>query len=173
MHRTTVSLLLLTAALAACADDPSEPRPGPQSQYELTVTGAVTETAAGKAWFGSDTDENGQPIFALLLGEDTSRHVVIAARAGTTRPAPGSYPIVETQSSATDWAAVHILSDDDELLGLFASTAGTLTVTESSAEVFSGTLQFDAAGFMGEAVDSVRVTASFTATAAPAGTQLR
>lgn len=160
-------LVMLTAALSGCGDDgPSEVIPI-EAAYELDVTGALTERASGKAYFGSDEDENGQPIFALLLGDDTSRHLVIAGTPGEARPAAGSYTIIDPDQSQSGWSLLHVISGGDELLGVFVATDGTLTITESTSDVLRGELEFVAAGFMGTAEDSITVTASFVAV--PAG----
>lgn len=162
------TLVMLAAVLTACGDDdPSDVAPI-AAAYELEVSGAVTETASGKAYFGTDEDELGRPIVALLLGDDTSRHLVIAAREGATRPAEGDYAIVDPEESESGWSLLHIISDGDELLGMFTATAGTLTITESTEDVLRGTLEFDAVGLLGVTEDSVAVSGSFVAVPAPA-----
>ena len=162
------TLVTLATVLAGCGDDdPSDVTPI-AAAYELEVSGAVTETASGKAYFGTDEDELGQPILALLLGDDTSRHLVIAARQGAARPAEGEYAIVDPEQSESGWSLLHIISDGDELLGMFTATRGTLTITESTEDVLRGTLEFDAVGLLGVAEDSVAVSGSFVAVPATA-----
>ena len=162
------TLVTLVTVLAGCGDDdPSDVTPI-EAAYELEVSGAVTETASGKAYFGTDEDELGQPILALLLGDDTSRHLVIAARQGVTRPAEGEHAIVDLEQSESGWSLLHIISDGDELLGMFTAIRGTLTITESTEDVLRGAIEFDAVGLLGVAEDSVAVSGSFVAVAATA-----
>lgn len=156
-------LAILVAALPGCGDDdPSDVTPI-EAAYALDVSGAVTEQATGKAYFGTDEDELGQPVFALLLGDDTSRHIVMAGKDGAARPGPGEYAIVDPEQGESGWTLLHIISDGDELLGMFVANRGTLTITESTADVLRGTLEFDAVGVMGTAEDSVAVAGSFVA----------
>lgn len=164
LHRALVPLLLLsTAVTAGCdGDDPGEVSPV-ESAFTLDIDGAITERASGRAYFGSDEDANSQPIFAILLGDDTSRHLVIAAVPGASRPGPGSYTIIDPESSQAGWELLHMVSEDDELLAMFIATTGTLTITESEDDVVRGSLEYDASGFFGTAEDSVAVTAEFVA----------
>ena len=155
--------LLLAAALVGCGDaGPSEVIPI-EAAYTLDVNGALTERASGEAYFGSDQDEQGQPIFVLLLGDDTSRHLLIAGKPGATRPGTGQHAIVDPDRTQSGWSLIHMVSDGDELLGMFVATAGTLTITESTEDVLRGSLEYAAVGFMGTAEDSIAVDAEFVA----------
>lgn len=153
--------LALALAVMACGDTTTPPEPI-IAEFTLDIDGAVTETARGPAYFGSDEDENGEAMWALLLGADTSRHVVIAGKAGATRPGTGSYAITGTPSGS-GWRLLHILSDGDELVGMFMGETGTVVITESSDEVVRGTIEFEAAGALGQTAGSLEVTGSFVA----------
>lgn len=168
MKRIILACLLLSAGvLAACGDDdPAAPTPV-LSEFQLSVTGDVTETATGPAWFGADVDDDGEPVFALLLGQDTSRHLVIAGRSGSARPGTGSYAIREPDAAAGAWSLLHLLSDGDELLGMFVADSGTVTITESTPQLLRGSMEFHATGVLGQEDATVRVTGTFRAAPAP------
>jgi hypothetical protein len=168
MLRPIAIPVLLAATVLACSDDPSGPEPI-QGSYELSITGAFSETARGTAWFGTDTDENEDPMFVVILGDETTRHVLLLGRAGEEQPAAGSYHIVAPGPNQTDWTVLHVVADGEDLLGMFSSTSGTLTITESSAEQLRGTIAFSAVGVVGQAADSIAGTGSFTAVPAPQG----
>lgn len=170
MFRTSLVILTVAAAAAACSDsdDPQGPNPV-ASEYALEIDGAVTENAAGPAYFGSDVDENSQPVWMILMGEDTSRHLVLAGKPGSDRPGTGSYAVVDPAGTAAGWNVVHLLSDGDELLGMFIAESGTVTITASSADEVRGTIEFEAAGMIGTAMDTLQVSGRFTAVPAPAG----
>ena len=168
MYRRITMLMLLALAAGCGDDDPSSPLPLPESSFELEITGAVTESASGNALFGSDTDPEGNPLFALVLGDDTTRHTITAGIPGTSRPGTGTFEITAPEAGENGWTLVHIISDGDELLGLFVAESGTLTITESTADVLRGTLEFQATGFLGEDSDSMSVAGSFTAVRATA-----
>lgn len=155
----SIALLAFTGMTAACDDDSTGPVVN--GTFQLEVTGALAETADGPAWFGSDVDDDGEPVFALLLGEEDSRHLVIAGRQGSTRPAVGTYTIGEN-----GWDVVHIVSDDDELLGLFYAVEGEITITTSSSSSLRGTIDFVATGILGE--EEAEIEGSITFEAAPA-----
>lgn len=157
----SIGLLALTTAAAACDSDSTGP--DAQGSYDLEVTGAFTETAEGPAWFGSDVNEDGDPVFVLMFGDDTSRHLVIAGREGASRPDVGTFAIEEG-----GWELLHVVSDDDELLGMFYATEGEITITSSSSSRIQGTIEFVATELLGE----TEVTGSVTFDAVLAPTTL-
>ena len=153
----SIGLLAFTAAAAACDSDSTGP--GAQGSYDLEVTGAFTETAEGPAWFGSELNDDGDPVFMLLFGDESSRHLVIAGREGATRPDVGTHAIEEGS-----WDLLHVVSDGDELLGMFYATEGQITITSSSSGRIRGTIEFVASELLGE----TEVTGSITFDAVPA-----
>jgi hypothetical protein len=174
MYRTALSFLMISAmALTACGDDDLQSPPVVEPEFELTISGAVEETASGPAWFGSDVDDDGNPVFMLLMGQDTSRHLVMVGKSGSVRPEPGSYDIVDVESTASGWTAMHLVSEDDELVGMFFAESGTLTITESSSEVLRGSMEFEGVGFVGASAQAaITVTATFVAAPAENGAAL-
>ncbi|HSJ32830.1 MAG TPA: hypothetical protein VK933_15425 [Longimicrobiales bacterium] len=154
-----MSIGLLAFTAAACDSDSTGP--DTQGSYDLEVTGAFTETAEGPAWFGSDVNEDGDPVFMLLFGDEMSRHVVLAGREGASRPDVGAYAIEEGS-----WELLHVISDDDELLGMFYATEGEITITSSSSSRIRGSIEFVATELLGEAEVTGSIT--FDAVLAPA-----
>ncbi len=164
MNTRTLIALLTAASLAACGDDDGGTGTDPVTpSYELDVTGALTETASGKAYFGTDTDGEGEPIFALLLGDENARHIVFAAKPGAARPGTGTYAFVDPESTQSGWTLLHFVSQGETLLGMFVAESGTLTITQSTPDVLKGTLEVRATGLMGEAPGVVELEGSFTA----------
>ena len=169
MLRRILMTMAAAAAVAACGDDDSQSPVPVAAEYALAIEGALTETATGPAYFGTDTDGEGGDVWVLIMGQDTSRHLVVAGRAGSARPAPGSYPIVDPSGPAAGWTLVHVVSNGDELLGLFLAESGTVRIDASSAQEVRGTLDFEAVGVLGEVVDTIQVSGTFRAAPAPAG----
>ena len=153
----SMGLLAFTTAAAACDSDSTGP--DVQGSYDLEVTGAFTETAEGPAWFGSDVNDDGDPVFVLMFGDESSRHLVIAGRDGASRPGVGTHAI-----EVGGWELLHVISDDDELLGMYYATEGEITITSSSASIIRGTIDFVATELLGETA----VTGSITFEAVPA-----
>lgn len=160
-RKTFVYLMIAASAMAACGDDAAGPEPV-AGEFELTVDGAVTETVEGPAYFGSDVNDDGEPVFLLILGQDTSRHLVMVAQAGASRPRPGTYEI-EAPTAAADWTALHLITDEDELLGMFVAETGTLTITESTSAGIRGSLEFTGAGLWGLEDGELEVSGTFVA----------
>jgi hypothetical protein len=163
MHTTKVlSIVGLSLALAACDDGPTQPL---ETGYDITVTGDFAARVRGEAFFGSDTDESGAPIFAILLGQDTSSHTILMGRSGTQAPVRGEYPVGEESG----WTAIYILSAGDELAGVLVADSGRITIAESAATRMRGTVDLYASGLIDDddGLASVRVTGTFSARPAP------
>lgn len=156
----SIGLLAVTMTAAACDSDSTGP--DAQGSYDLEVTGAFTETAEGRAWFGSDVNDDGDPVFMLLFGDESSRHLVIAGREGASRPDVGTHVIEEGS-----WDLLHVISDDEELLGMFYATEGEIIITSSSSSRIRGTIEFVATELFGEG-ETVTGSITFDAVPAPA-----
>lgn len=164
MYRLRFKSLMLVTALLACGDDPIAPDPD-AATFTLRITGALTETATGPAFFGSDEDAGGDPAWVLLLGEEDGRHVVVAGKEGAGRPGTGTYTLAAAPGAGGEWTLAHIVGDGDELLGMFLAESGSVTLTESSDQEIRGTLSFRAVDALTS--DTLRVTGSFVAVPAP------
>lgn len=148
-------------AVAACGDSATEPNQE-SFTYDLTVTGGLEAELSGPAFFGADTDEENNEVFSILMGSDTSSYIVMLAREGTTRPAVGTYEIADAEATGEQWAAMVFASEGEELIDIFVSEGGELTITESSTQRLRGSLEFTATGFLGAAAEPVEITVSGT-----------
>lgn len=157
-----LSIVGLSLALAACDDGPTQPV---ETGYDITVTGDVAARVRGEAFFGADTDESGAPVFAILLGQDTSSHTILMGRSGAQAPVPGEYRVGQED----EWSAIYILSSGDELAGVLVADSGRITIAESSATRLRGTVDLYASGLIDDddGLASVRVTGTFSARPAP------
>lgn len=166
------TLAAASLLMTGCGDD------GPTdvastATFNMTVSGAVAATAQGPAHFGATTGEDGSPAFMLVLGGETSDHLVALFRAGSARPEVGTYEFstpAQGNPPAGKWGGAYFVGEGDELLGLFGATSGTLTITESSNRKVKGTFQFTGDGLFGTDTDEpaqVMVTGSFDAAPAP------
>ena len=159
-HPLSIALITLAGALAACDSDST----GPDEEagtYELEVTGTFNETGEGPAWFGSEVNDDGNPVFMVLLGDENSRHAVFLATEGATRPDVGTYEI-----GLEGWELIHIVSNDEELLGMFIAQDGEIRITASSSSALRGEVDYVASGVFNEE-EAVTGTITFDAVPAP------
>lgn len=161
-----IPAVTLALAIVACDDGPTEPA---RTGYDVTVSGDIAARARGQAFFGSDTDETGAPIFGIVLGSDTSSHTILMAKEGTDAPGRGEYRIRTPGTGGAGWDAAYILSEGDELLGVLVADSGRIVITESSASRLSGTIDLWATGLVEDGeMTQVRLSGTFTALPAPA-----
>lgn len=157
--RTTL-VLALAAVMTACGDDATEPEV--TSSFEMQVTGSLTESAEGLAYFGVGDDEEGDPVWSIVLEDDAGRHTIVTAVPGTSRPAVGTYDLAGSENDS-DWLLLHIVGDGDELLDVFVVDSGSITIAESTSRAVRGTLEFNATGSFGTGPSEIEVTAAFVA----------
>lgn len=162
----SIALLAFTGVAAACDNDATGP--DNEGTFQLQLSGALVETAEGPAWFGADENEEGEPVFMLLFGDENSRHIVIAGRQGSARPGVGTYAIGEN-----GWEVLHFVSDDEELLGFFYGVEGEISITSSSSSHLRGTIDFRGTGLLGETDEEIEGSISFEAVRAPAASAMR
>lgn len=160
-HSLSMALIALTGALAACGSDSTGPDEELSGSFELEVSGTFNETGEGPAWFGSEVNDQGDPVFMLLLGDENSRHAVFLATEGATRPDVGTYEI-----GLEGWELLHIVSDDEDLLGMFMAHEGEIRITASSSTALRGEIDFVASGVFNEE-EVVTGTITFDAVPAP------
>lgn len=159
----SIAMLALVGVAAACDSDDSTGPGQTAGSYDVTITGAIAESAQGPAWFGSDVNDDGDPVFALVMGDEDSRHLVIAGKMGSARPAVGTHPI-----SAVSWDLVHMVTDGEDLIGMFLATEGEINITHSSTDALRGTIDFVATGLFGQEQDQITGTIEFDARRATA-----
>ena len=170
-HLSFLTLALTLTSLAACGDD-KDPiaGPAPSKTYSASVTGDLSKSLTGPAAFGADTVDGGEAVFAVTLGDPDSDDVLVLVRSGSARPGAGTYPLSgPLDGTPSEWSAIYIIGDGDELVGLFTAESGTLTITESSAQRLKATFQMEAVGYMAgdfETEVSITVSGSFDAGAA-------
>lgn len=160
MTRLSLALTALAAtALLACGDSPSEVEH--PFRFQLNVTGDMTAALEGRALFASDSDENGQPVFAVLLMNEDEESMVLFSKAGAARPPAGTFSFA-ADPAAGEWAAVLTSTRGEELLGFFIAEAGSITITETTPTRVRGSVQFTASGFTGDLATPATVTVSGT-----------
>lgn len=167
MNRTVLAALAIMT-LAACGDDATGPVDNDYS-YEVTVSGDMEAEFSGLAFFGSDTDDDGDAAFAILLGGQTDDDVITVMRDGAARPGVGTYDIGVPEEGSEDFVGMLITATGEELEGVFISVEGELTITESSATRLVGTVDFTATGFLGDDIEeelTVRIEGTFRARSA-------
>ena len=168
MKRARLVVLAIMLGMMGCGDE-DPVGPGQDGSFELTVTGALEATTAGPAWFGSDVDPEAGERWVLLLGDGGGDgHMVVAGRPGITRPTAGTYPLTAPDEANPGWTLVHLVTDAEELLGMFVADQGTVTLTSSSSGEVAGQLNFRAVDLLTGGSDTVFVTGSFVARPAPA-----
>lgn len=157
----------ITLAVSACDDDsPTDPVLG-DGAYRLEVEGDVERTLTGNAFFGAEEDENGEPIFAIMLGSESAEDVVMVGVSGTTRPAAGSYHIEPGEVQEGDWVGLYVLGAGDELEGFLVADSGTVVLSESGNDVIKGSVLLYLSGFVEGELGEVVVEGEFDARPAP------
>ena len=180
--RSTVRrvLMAITVLCAACGgDDDGLTGPGDiafEANYTATVSGAVTQTIAGTAIFGTGTDpESGEQAWIVYLVTDPNSPLSAGSSVfffGLGAPDIRSYTLEDFSQTGDVFpdggvAAFVLVYDGQTLDGIFNSTGGSLTVSSLSETRMDGTFSFSATGtaFVGgtPADGSVTVQGSFEA----------
>lgn len=157
----------LTLAATACDDDsPTNPVLG-DGAYRLEIEGDVERTLTGNAFFGAEEDENGETIFAIMLGSESGEDIVMVGVSGTTRPGAGSYEIEVGQVEDGDWVGLYTFGDGEELEGFLVADSGTVVLSESSTSVIKGSVLLYLSGFVEGELGEVVVEGEFDARPAP------
>ncbi len=149
---------LLAATMAAGTATPS--------WFEARATGAKTLTLSGSAEFGPVADPDGAGRLVLTLGAESPTGAVLFTRPAVTRPEPGIYQLAADAPGAIK--ALVVTGSPTRPTGAFFARAGTLTITESRADLITGRFEIDAVGYeaTGPAGEDrpLRVRGTFTAT---------
>jgi len=138
--RTSALAVLAAFTLAACGDDSTGPK-NSTGTFSAKSTGGLTRSFSGDAIFGSDDTPEGEAFVVGLLGD---AEFVIIGRKNLTRPATGTYSIVDISGETAPTADQFFSVAYFEVNGgaseqAFVSTGGQLKVTTSSSTRFAGT----------------------------------
>lgn len=159
----------ITLAVSACDEDsPTNPVLG-DGDYRIEIEGDVERTLTGDAFFGAEEDENGEPVFAIMLGSESAEDVVMVGVSGTTRPAAGSYEIELGEVEEGDWVGLYVFGTGEELDGLFVADSGTVVLSESGTGAIKGSVLLYLSGFVEGELGEVVIEGEFDARPAPQG----
>jgi hypothetical protein len=140
-----------------CGDD--EPTgPGLDGTFTATISGDMSKSFSGNAWFWSGVVE-GETGFVLWLFSDSDNQdmdeAIWFAREGTTRPGTGQYVISNYQTWGDDnWNPQHFTAWFSQQGTQAWSVAGSLTITTSASNRFAGSFQFQATGYTSQNVEN-------------------
>jgi hypothetical protein len=147
--------VLIAGLMAASCGDSKGPGTAAPGTFSGQVSGSVSRTLNGAAFFAS-AEASDLPVLAIVLnavGPGSEPASVIIARQGSARPAPGSYEIGDLGDA---WFAQLILSGDSN--SPWTSIFGQVQITGSTAQSLSGTATFTARGDLGQGQVTVTVT---------------
>ncbi len=154
---------MVAVAVTACGND-TGPEDLAKAKFEAKLTGAVQATVSGAAAFGSTTDANQAPAFGFALGSADQKYAVVLVRSGAARPAAGTYSIEPADSPEAQGAFGGIVAitstTGDEL---YEVRSGTVKVSTSSADEFSGTVSLRARRISTTTSPDIFVEATFRA----------
>lgn len=151
-----LGLAVLATLALGCGDDGSGPNGG-NGSHSITVSGDATASLSGNAYFQVTTVDP-DTYFGIALTDasptsETFNHFLYIDRDGG-RPGPGTYT-VGVEAGNID---AGLMMDDGATL--WYATAGSVTITSSSASGVNGTFSFTAEDFGG---NTVTITGSFQA----------
>jgi hypothetical protein len=173
MRRIAVLALALALPIgtAACGDDNGT---GPDdglatATFTASVSGDLSSEFQGQAFFGEATDpETGDDYWVLILttGSQNSGQTVYFGRRGA-RPGNGTSNLTDIEDSDLDVEAGQIFAlyldfTSQQSYGVFASSGGTLTVSESSGSKMTGTFSIQATGTSVQGQTPVEVNVTIT-----------
>lgn len=146
------SLLFAIFIFFGCNDNDDPAGPVDEGTFSVTVTGDVSFSFSGTAVFGSGTDpETGEQGFILWLTTDTqemeSGESLWLARIGGTRPGTGTFVISNVEEfDDENWNTDHFYAAVMSANTFLGSESGTMQVTSSSTNRFTGSFEFTASG---------------------------
>lgn len=142
------SLVLLTA----CGAGPTAPKSQPGS-FTATVSGAASKSLTGQAGFLVTTN-----LFSISLNNGAGTGSIQFSRLAGV-PAAGTYQLdANAQQNSGAFVAIYSGGAQEN----YVSTAGSLTITSSSADRIKGTFSFTGAGGTSGSA-TVTVSGSFDA----------
>jgi hypothetical protein len=150
--------------------------------YTAQVQGDYSRSIGGDAVFGRSEDPYYGEVFVVALEVPGSDGFIALARKNTSRPVVGTYTVADVTENDVEelpqdeFFAFYVTGSGETLQAVFLGTAGSVTITASSARALSGSFQFDALGFVTDDPTSelsVRLSGSFTARAVSAAVETR
>lgn len=128
-----------------------------KGSFSIEIGGDITHSLSGNAVFGSATDpDSDRPGFALNLvtvetrpGNRLLGEALYLAILQSGRPQPGTYDIVNPDASRDrlDSAFWGYAQFDQEPYVTFVTWDGTITITTSTEDELSGTIEMEARGY--------------------------
>jgi hypothetical protein len=155
--RWTSPLLVLATTFALACSDPADPEDGADElgSFSATVSGAVSSSFTGAAFFSSTPQG-----FTLLLTAASGPVAGIGVtRVSGGRPATGTHAIGSPSGSGQTWGSGYVGSSSNS----YVSSSGSLIITGSTTSELAGEVQFQANGTFNGAPGVVTVTATFRA----------
>ncbi len=168
MHKYTSAkvLLLLMLLLVAGCDSNKEDEQQTTASYEITITGADTQTITGnQAAFGAATDpQTGITGFSMTIGASTETNNLITFIRKGGRPSTGTHAIADVDDD-TDFDTLgnnDIFAIYSNGMDIFYSSGGSLTLTKSTDTRVEGTLNMTAQSVINDST-GVSLVGSFIA----------
>jgi hypothetical protein len=160
MMRWTRRLLVLSAtfALACGGEDPADPDDGGNNElgsFSVTVSGAVSSTFTGPAYFTSTP----QGFTVILTAAPGTVAGIGVTRVTGGRPATGTHTLGSPTGSGQIWGSGFVGNTNNS----FVSSSGSLVLTGSTAQELTGNVQFQGNGTFNGVPGVVTVTATFRA----------
>jgi hypothetical protein len=161
--------LALPFALSACGDDSTGPDDDQGAgTFSATVSGGVSDSFSGQAFFGEgtdpDTDETGWVLWLTTSESETSGQAIYFVRQGT-RPGTGTHSLADIENDELAAGAIGAMMIDyesDSFGGVFVSTGGSLVLSESDNDRMKGSFTIEASGFVTEAGEPVETSVTIT-----------
>ncbi len=155
MHQVrTRKLLALIPALLLCVAGCSSS--DPSDEMDDFGSFSVTLSGSASASFSGDATAYASSVFTIALGNGTTQ--AIPLRFGSaSRPAIGSYDVVDDGSGATEWSAAVYITPTEQFEGI----TGTVEIMSSSETEISGNVNFTAEARNPRTTATINVVGSF------------
>ena len=153
-------ILAATVLLSACdsnddADDSLAP-----GRFEAEVSGSLEMDLDGLAGFATETDSTEGPVFSIALIDPESQNSVILV--GRGQPAKRTYTLTSPDDEEAESGALFFVSISEDEGEFYASTGGSLTLTDVSSSRLQGRFSFTAVNAFDED-DTLTLRGTFNA----------
>jgi hypothetical protein len=156
--RWTKPLLVLATTFALACSDPADPEDGGDgelSSFSATVSGAVSSTFTGTAFFTSTP----QGFTLILTAASGTVAGIGVTRVSGGRPATGTHQMGSPAGSGQIWGSGFVGNTSNS----YVSSSGSLVITATTTAELAGNVQFQGSGTFNGAPGVVTVTATFRA----------